>query len=273
MAHRVLIAAVVVMLVTAPTAPTAPDGPSAETLRAARAGDVDAQLAAAAAWLRERNHAQARRWCLVAAMAGSAEGQKLLARHYPAAFRRSARRDGPRIAVGDMVRISGWVTALERRSRRRWTIDARLRVPRRASPVVTHGLTSAKRLRVGHYVTAWGRKNDDGSIAVLLWHAPPPTYVYRYRLRPEGAAGGQSQTFTVDVTVRNTGPQPIRELQLTVRFRQEQSSNDRRTVARLGPIGPGATAVASTSVRWHNQLTTGRTSIPKVTVRERKVTW
>ncbi|MCP3902902.1 MAG: hypothetical protein GY715_04630 [Planctomycetes bacterium] len=239
--------------------------PPGHVLEAAVRGDAAAQVDLALYYRDRNDRFRALRWAKRAALSGSRKGQSLLADVNPRAFKRATRPLWSESMTGSMVRLSGYLVP----QTEGW--DGRIVIARRhGQRVVLTGET--KGMQAGRYVIAYGRKRSVG-VEVMLWEAPAPRYRYRYRLIPNGVAGGSSQVYTVEMTVANVGRQPIKTLDLGVRFRQQQSPNDETKTASIGPLDPGTLRRVHVSVTFFNHRHSGRSSVPRVTVREKRLEW
>jgi TPR repeat protein len=105
------------------------------------------------------------------------------------------------------------------------------------------------------------------AIQALVAELVPPEFEWHYKLvKPKGVSGGSDQSFTVEGSVTNTGPQMIKSLDAAVRMYQISSPNDGSTKLTIENLGPGQTQEFSVTFTMHNYQMIGATSIPKVSV-------
>lgn len=126
------------------------------------------------------------------------------------------------------------------------------------------------RFRPGHRVEVYGLGGDDGDVRGWFLFMSPPGLRWQYKLRkPNIVVAGDVQEFQVDCIVKNTGTQPLENVEFTARLWQVASPNDELNSHVIPRILPGQTARFAVPFVIYNYQAIGWTSVPRV---EGKVT-
>jgi hypothetical protein len=117
----------------------------------------------------------------------------------------------------------------------------------------------------GMPVTLWGTVNEKRQFQCLMVKVTPPSIKWDYRLADiAGIRAGETQTYTIEGTVKNTGKTPLKNLKLRVRIYQESSPNDATGDYVIDAIAPNQTVEFTIDAKMHNYSYAGGTSKPKV---------
>ena len=126
-------------------------------------------------------------------------------------------------------------------------------------------VTNWSRVKEGMPVTLWGTINDKKEFQALMVKLTPPSVKWDYRLRDvAGVAAGQTQKYTIEGTVKNTGKTPLKALKMKLRIYQDSSPNDASKEYTIESIVPGQTVEFTVEASMYNFSYAGGTSKPKV---------
>ncbi len=119
--------------------------------------------------------------------------------------------------------------------------------------------------RVGNMVCVHGIIVSGATGGVSAWHAEllPPGLKWETKLRtPPQIVAGTTQTYWVDCVVKNTGAQPLRNIDFSVRLKQVDSPNDEVETYTIPGLAPGESTSFTIDFDWYNFQVLGKTSIP-----------
>ena len=86
----------------------------------------------------------------------------------------------------------------------------------------------------------YGTLADKHTLKGLLVDLEPPSFDWKYQLRPPGSLkAGESKTFVVDGEMKKTGKQTLRNVKIKCRLYQQNSPNDASGELTLTEIKPG----------------------------------
>lgn len=126
----------------------------------------------------------------------------------------------------------------------------------------------------GRAVVIYGPVLRDREVRALSISVPQPSYKYEYELDTRGGvAAGSTRSWAVRVTVRNTGPQPLKEIAFSVRCWQTSSPNDETDELVVRGVPAGETAGETVSFTFYNYQYIAPSSVPRVEVRVRSIEW
>ncbi|MDB5328395.1 MAG: hypothetical protein JWM57_3964 [Phycisphaerales bacterium] len=125
----------------------------------------------------------------------------------------------------------------------------------------------------GRQVEIAGYNDSENVFHAIMVHQPDPVFKYDGELLKHGVVAGKEQNWEVKVTVRNTGVQMIKKIELKVRCFQRQSPNDNSTPVTFNNIAPGDTVTSTASFSVYNFQYIGKSSVPSVEVKVDKYDW
>lgn len=92
----------------------------------------------------------------------------------------------------------------------------------------------------------------------------PPSIQWKHALRmPDRVVAGTDQDFFIDVVVKNTGKQQLRNIQAACRVWQDESPNDDIDALKVGDLAPGQSKNFTLKFNLYNFQYIGKTSVPK----------
>lgn len=237
-------------------------------LRAATQGDTDAQWEAVRMYRdgdgSRRDNRRAVHWLRVLAAKNHYEAQIELALVAPDEFWNVAhpvRMQQGAIAndEGDPVRVEGYITSTGSFNAPSWQVKV-------DNGVVTVNPSRAGEspIRDGHFIQIAGAVLEDGSVELMSFFVPTPTFELSYRLEsPAVIHVNRLQRYAIVGEIENTSRQPIELLRLTGRLWEPPAHRDHQSIRStiIDNLNPGERRAFRLEFSWFRRGTAPRCEV------------